>query len=382
MIRLLKFDIIHPREYLDQKKKSWDDLNDLSLEAYRKRLISLRSNYSDYYTYYLGQEEGWETEEFFMLDPDYYEKTARKVLGYKRHFLRSAGWILKRFFKDPKFYRRKVIEAYIDHFKPDVIFVRSHPYPSTLWKKFDDRALLISRLSARLPYRWHPNDWDLIYTDLESFKQFFEVHGVPTLLNDQGFDQRINKELKDRDKEYNCTFVGGMGKKNFSRRTEFFQYIARHTDLEWWGYWYDEKSQSGPGEFPVLKKCFNGPISGLEMYQIFRDSRISLNDYVDTAGGVGFNQRMFEVMGVGGFLLTRYALNLKDTFPSGIFVTYENEEDCVDKIRYYLKHEKERDEIALAAKKYVAENYNYERIAREFGRDCERLLRKKRLLSE
>ena len=52
-LKLTKFDIIHPSEYLDQKKGEWTDLATLSQAAYRDRLIRLRSNYSDFYTYHL-----------------------------------------------------------------------------------------------------------------------------------------------------------------------------------------------------------------------------------------------------------------------------------------------------------------------------------------
>lgn len=379
MIRLLKFDIIHPREYLDKKKEEWDDLAGLSMKEYRERLIGLRSNYSDYYTHHLDQTEEWQAEEFFLMDEDYLSKAAKKSLGPKRFIHQAIAWVARRFLKDPKYYQRKVVQSYIQDYQPDVIFVRSHPLPSSTWKKFRGRSLLVARLSARLPYNWHPNDWDLLYTDLDNFKRFFELHGVPTIINDQGFDQRINQELKEREPQYECTFVGGLGTENFSRRTRLVHYVSRNCDFQWWGYWWQEGSDLA--EFPGLEKTFRGSTSGLEMYQIYKDSKICLNDYVDTAGGIGFNQRMFEVMGVGGFLLTRRAPNFEEHFPEGIFATYENDEDCIQKIQYYLDHPEERKQIAEAGRKYIAKNYDYSRIALEFGEDCKEQLKKKNLLN-
>ena len=154
---------------------------------------------------------------------------------------------------------------------------------------------------------------------------------------------RISDELKERDKRYDCTFLGGLGTQNFLKRTEFIDMVSQKVDFKWWGYWW---KYGGDGrsllDFPSLAKTYQGTCSGLEMYQIFKDSKICLNDYVDTANGIGFNQRMFEVMGVGGFLLTRWAPNFEMHFPKGIFATYTDLEDCLKKIEHYLKADEER----------------------------------------
>ncbi len=83
---------------------------------------------------------------------------------------------------------------------------------------------------------------------------------------------------------------------------------------------------------------------------------------------------MFEVLGSEGFLLTRGSEILTNNFPEGIFVTYDSREDCLDKIDYYLKHEDERLAIALAGKKFVHQNFDYEDIALSFGNDLKQRL--------
>ncbi|WP_031428578.1 glycosyltransferase [Flavimarina sp. Hel_I_48] len=375
MKKLLKFDIIHPPEYLQKKIAEWDDLEELSLAQYRERLINLRSNYSDYYTYHLNETGAWKAEEFFLLDKVYLEKVARETLGTGRFLLKLKSKIAAKFFRKYDYYRDQVIDSYIKKFNPDVIFVRSQPIPSAFWQRYRHNTLLVSRLSARLPKLWHPNDWDLIYTDQPDFQRFFQLHGTDTIINDQGFDIRVPTELENREKKYDCSFVGGLGTQNFTERTEFIHAIASKTDFKWWGYWW---KYGGDGrklkDFPFLHKTYQGYTSGLEMYQTFLDSKISLNDYVDTANGIGFNQRMFEVMGVGGFLLTRWAPNFESTFPAGIFATYTDEKDCLKKIAYYLANEQEREKIAAAGKKFIAENYDYTRITASFANDLNKRL--------
>lgn len=376
--RLLKLDIVHPRSYLERVQREWADLDRISLEEYRERLIALRSNYSDYYTHYLNESGEWEAEEYFLHDPVYQQKVAERIYGKaKYNFYKQARRIRRRLpYVQPLDMRHQIIKDYIAHYRPDVIFVRSQPVPSRFWQQFRIDALLVARLSARMPRRWHPNDFDLIYTDNPDFQHFFQLHGTPTILNDQGFDQRINAELIDRPKQYDATFVGGLGYENFGQRTDFMRAIAqRYEGFRWWGYWWHSSSYTEPMEqYPELARTYEGSTSGLEMYQIYRDSRIIVNDYVDTAGGIGFNQRMFEVMGVGSLLLTRAARNFEGVFPDDIFVTYDSLDDCLEKIAYYLDHPEEREAIAARGKAFIAERYGYERITAEFGAELTRRL--------
>ena len=372
MKTLLKIDIIHPAAWLVRKQAEHPEVQDMDLRDYRRWLIDLGSNYSDFYTYYLNQTGEWEAEEYFLLDDLYTRKVAQYLFGKRRGLLldrlahRSHRAVRHARYR----YRSFVLDRYIQSRNPDVIFVRSQPQKSVFWQRYRADTLLVARLSARLPRGWHPNDFDLIYTDQPDFKTFFELHGTKTVINDQGFDPRIIDRLVGGRPSPGVVFCGGLGTQNFLARTDFFERIAQRTKFSWWGYWW---TAGGDGrtlkDFPGLQAGFNGPTSGLEMYQIYYDADICLNDYVDTANGIGFNQRMFEVMGAGGFLLTRMAPNFAKDFPEGIFATYANDEECLEKVDYYLAHPEERAAIAEKGQRYVVDNFNYERIAREFGED-------------
>ena len=377
MNRLLKFDIIHPTAWLHEKQARHPEIQKMNLAEYRAWLNDLASNYSDFYTHNLNETGEWVAEEYYFLDHVFTQKVAQyfygNLPGRLAHFAAkvyrktrgrgSAGW------------RGYLAKKYIHEFKPDVIFVRSQPQSSKYWRQFAKDSLLVARLSARLPNNWHPNDFDIIYTDQPDFQKFFQLHGVNTIINDQGFDPRVISRLKEGNPSPGVVFCGGLGTQNFLARTEFFERIAQRTKFTWWGYWWDA---GGDGrvlkDFPGLAAGFQGPTSGMEMYQTYYDADICLNDYVDTANGIGFNQRMFEVMGAGGFLLTRAAPNFAEHFPEGIFGTYENEEDCLEKIDYYLARPEERAAMAKRGQEFILANYNYERIARDFGEDLKRAL--------
>ncbi|MBO6214297.1 MAG: glycosyltransferase family 1 protein, partial [Lachnospiraceae bacterium] len=85
-----------------------------------------------------------------------------------------------------------------------------------------------------------------------------------------------------------------------------------------------------------------------EMPYVFRDSRINLNITLRSIK-YGIPLRCMDILGCGGFLLTNYQPDfLIDFVPGQDFVYYEDMDDMLGKIDYYLSHESERADIAAA----------------------------------
>ena len=83
-----------------------------------------------------------------------------------------------------------------------------------------------------------------------------------------------------------------------------------------------------------------------EMPLVFHNSRINLNISLRSIRS-GIPLRCMDIMANGGFLLSNYQADLCEAFvPGEDFVYYEDPEDMLSKIEYYLTHEKEREEIA------------------------------------
>lgn len=96
-----------------------------------------------------------------------------------------------------------------------------------------------------------------------------------------------------------------------------------------------------------------------EMPIIFHESKINLNT-TSKAIRSGLPQRIFDIMGCGGFVLTNYQSELADIFEIGYEVAaYSSLEEMKDIAHYYLEHEKERLEIAQNGYEKVARDYNY-----------------------
>lgn len=99
-----------------------------------------------------------------------------------------------------------------------------------------------------------------------------------------------------------------------------------------------------------------------QMPNIFYTSKINLNITLRSILS-GIPLRVIDILGAHGFLLTNYQPEFTDYFSNHEdLVWYDNYEDLMDKIRFYLAHEKERERIAqngnLKAQKY----FTYHRL--------------------
>jgi spore maturation protein CgeB len=91
------------------------------------------------------------------------------------------------------------------------------------------------------------------------------------------------------------------------------------------------------------------PVYGTDMFNLFLDTKIVLNFHLGMAGDYAGNMRMFEVTGVGSCLLTDNKKNMRDLFDIDTeVIVYDNEEDCVAKIKWLLDHEEDRKRIAAS----------------------------------
>ena len=80
----------------------------------------------------------------------------------------------------------------------------------------------------------------------------------------------------------------------------------------------------------------------------FNESRFN-GDFLNHRVLLGCNLRDFENTMSGTFSLTQYSDELPRFFEEGIeVVSFKNEYELVDKIKYYLEHDLEREKIALA----------------------------------
>ena len=124
---------------------------------------------------------------------------------------------------------------------------------------------------------------------------------------------------------------------------------------------YDLKLYTREGERVSTKiKRYGEVDSGTDAMKVFYSSKINLNLTLRSIE-TGLPLRIFDIMSVGGFVLTDYREDAEELFEEDKeIVMYRSPEEMLDKIDYYLAHEKERIEIGVNAYRRVKKEYSYE----------------------
>lgn len=175
-------------------------------------------------------------------------------------------------------------------------------------------------------------------TSSPSIYNNFKKVGANCFFISEGVDTEIfyPKETK---KIFNVTFVGN----NTWKRKRFIKILAKQGI---------EVNLFGKG-FP------RGPIYSHDLAQVYRESKIILN--IDRPGAK-FSARVFQAMGTGSMMLSEYSYNLSLIFKQKVHLDWFHDADeAIHLIKYYLKKEKEREEITRKGTQYVLSNYSWEK---------------------
>lgn len=184
-------------------------------------------------------------------------------------------------------------------------------------------------------------------------------------------------------KEYDVTFVG----QNYLNRSEYIRYLYDNgINVRVWGHgWISKYKKYDPRYYlKRLKdkyirkyKTFNlpasiigSPLSDKEMVKMYSRSKISL----------GFSEiivqdreekykikrhirlRDFEAPMSGAFYMTGYQKELEKFFKIGKEIAcYNGKEEMLEKIKYYLENEDEREKIRIAGHKRVLKDHTWEK---------------------
>lgn len=94
---------------------------------------------------------------------------------------------------------------------------------------------------------------------------------------------------------------------------------------------------------------------------VFHKSRINLNISLRSIK-TGIPLRILDILGCGGFCLTNPQEEILEYFDvDKEIVVYNSLEECLDKIKYYLLHEEERQAIAVRGYEKVKKDFSYEK---------------------
>lgn len=164
----------------------------------------------------------------------------------------------------------------------------------------------------------------------------------------------VNRDWSQIEEKYGVSFVGSRYYANRER-------------------WFDELRRRNI-QVHLFGKGWTGYVPFEKMIEIFGNSKINLNfSEAPNHERLQIKGRVFQVCLAGGFLLTEYAPGLENYFEIGKeIVCFENADEMVDKISYYLEHDAERRAIARAGFERATRDHTSDRMVADVFEKIER----------
>jgi hypothetical protein len=187
------------------------------------------------------------------------------------------------------------------------------------------------------------NKFDILLNSTESYNKYFENLVKNRIWFPNAYPSDLIKPDKDIEKKYPIGFCG----TSIPQRDKIVDIIAKNTYIK--------------------KDIF---VIGDDMVKALNSYKISFN--YNIADDINF--RTFESTGAGSMLLTNYTPNIEKLFEiNKEIVTYENVEEMLEKINFYLKNENEREKIAAAGYEKSKNYHSYDIRSEQFISIVEKL---------
>jgi len=151
------------------------------------------------------------------------------------------------------------------------------------------------------------------------------------------------------DKKYDVTFVGTVSPS----RIEIIRFLIKNgINVKIWGKgWYYSEFKDFYGRPPL--SCSD------DILKIRGQSKINLAFTKNRYGELHFKGRIFENAACKAFQLTEYFPEYLNYFKNNEeLIMFKDNKDLLEKIKYYLKHDEEREKIAECAYKKMIKNYD------------------------
>ncbi|PIT88173.1 MAG: hypothetical protein COU29_04140 [Candidatus Magasanikbacteria bacterium CG10_big_fil_rev_8_21_14_0_10_36_32] len=287
---------------------------------------------------------------------------------------------------------QKLLEK-VEEEKPDLCFFflfTDEIYTNTI-KKITDSGVLTYNWFADDHWRWSifskyyaPNFSWVSTTDSQAVEKYRNI-GYNNVIKTQWACNHFlyKKSVDNKDYKHEVSFVGAS---HGNRKKIIAKIVKAGVKIDCYGAGWTK-----------------GRVNQEQMMEIFSSSKINLN-LTESSGGINIKNlikifisksqhklkinsprywlnyarsmlamrrkqikgRTFEIAGCGGFLISGEADNVGDYYiPDKEIVLYSNENDLLKKIKYYLTHDVQREEIRIGGYKRTISEHTYENRFKE-----------------
>lgn len=275
-----------------------------------------------------------------------------------RIFRRYFGFITQ--FPNDLYLEQQISEE-AEKFKPEILFLHLiNTYNlSHLIKNLRSKGIKVVTWLGVHPANVHSgihkiiknSDYTLIYdgTYIEYYKKKLNINNIQILplgCNVSYYDTINPDDNFIKKNGVNICFAGFFDKW----RERFLEEIS-DLGLGIWSW--------NLGDFKTnLVSNYKGVVYGETLIKVLKSSKIAINIHQKSEVGGG-NYRLFEIPASKTFQIVDEKKNIGEYFKIGEeIITFKNKKELRNKVQYYLKNEKERDEIALASYKRIKKDHD------------------------
>ena len=193
-------------------------------------------------------------------------------------------------------------------------------------------------------------------------KDLYIKEGVNCKILQQGYSDLLFYKVKNIKKEYDLCFAGGHYKG-----ASFPGTLERVSTMNYLSRVFPKLTIIGKGWDKIVKPSQQQGHMDLRLINnIYNKTKVTLN--INHYNNIKhyFSVRMIEGMASGSMMLTRYIPGLELYFENHKdLVWFYSLSDCVDLAKYYIKNDKERENIAINGLNKVQKYFRWEKIMQD-----------------
>lgn len=268
-------------------------------------------------------------------------------------------------------YKESVFMKLLNDKNIDIIFyvVKEDDFRFNIWRKIKQNYPEVKIISFFSDDDWRFNNYDrfiALYSDYfittypSSYKKYRKYGHKNVILSQWACNQKMFKPL-DLEKKYDVTFIGSA----YEPRIEWIRYLKDNgVKVKIFG--------EGWNKYDKLKGIYGGFLSSDDFIKVINQSKINLSFTWSSRndGKLQFKARNFEFAGCNSFQLTNYDERLFRYYKHNEeIVTFNSKKNLIKKINYYLKNDKEREEIAKRAYERTIKEHTWEQRFRSIFKE-------------
>ena len=257
--------------------------------------------------------------------------------------------------------------AQIKEIKADVVYMHSGIWleKETIEKIKNNCKLIVLQWSCPIG-NWtsFPFDiFDIICTSSSGIQKHFAQKNIITHFLQQAVDKRILLTTTDiNERKGNVVFIGSVHPIIHKKRVSILNFLLEHIAIDI----YCTENNTNEISTQKIMQHKKGSLGGKEMFETYKKYKIALHipgdDFLEDAGA----KRLFEVTGSGTMLLAFHQESISEYFEIGKeLITFKDEEDCLQKINYYLQNTAELEKIADAGRIRTLKEHTFENRANQ-----------------